>query len=298
MPTDVKDIEDRIKQELTRLPGPKRAGMLEAYFDGHVSFGGQLKYGIVSLGRLVSIAKALDRPVTDDNSLSILLSELAEAAKHSPNGPWYALDVTIKNKTCDFKYYYMNDPELTVQNVKRTQFGRLPEFLYVKHFNKELVDAADENDIFYALENIVHKATERDVSLHEDMLDFYAIYDWITDVRNGYWGQYFGRVTDSWETGKYSRKEMYGRVIRGLNTVGETETADLFKDAIGLYSHLVEFVEEARVELGIPKPKEPNDDELNEKLSWFDDRDHQIETAVGAHIRDNIDRYEIKFPWP
>jgi len=204
-----------------------------------------------------------------------------EASIEKDDGPLYASTITINDDNIEFTHYWMNDPELSVATVKRDHMDKIPTFMFTRKFDNELLDAVSDNQVFYSLEDIVYLAKERNIAIHPDLIEYYAVYDWITDCRNGQTPLYLPMLL-----------EMYRGVITTCGKFEFSQALDLFKEAIGIYANYVEFVDKARVELEIelePKNEEPD------IFDRFYELDNSVVEETVRLIRERIHEYKIEF---
>ena len=281
-----KDIRELF---LSSLPGKKKSGSFNMEFSGGTTTYGSIKYGTKELNKELDFNDSSNQL---DLNTSEIARDLLEASIEKDDGPLYASTITINDDNIEFTHYWMNDPELSVATVKRDHMGKIPTFMFTRKFDNELLDAVSDNQVFYSLEDIVYLAKERNIAIHPDLIEYYAVYDWITDCRNGSWNQYFRRVTDGWSKGDFSRNEMYRGVITTCGKFEFSQALDLFKEAIGIYANYVEFVDKARIELEIelePKNEEPD------IFDRFYELDNSVVEETVRLIRERIHEYKIKF---
>ncbi len=293
--TEFKKAEQEIERLLGKLPGrPKRRGHIRLSFSksGDISRSGSFKYGRFRANKEMDIHDALATTCKNDWDYLRLFTDLFEASKSEPHGPIYSAEISIENKIFSFQYWWMNDPELTPTTVRRTERGDIPSFMFIKHFNKQLLDLVDDDQVFYCLEDVIYTSIEKNIAPHTDLIDYYAVYDWITDCLNGSWDQYFGRVTDGWSTGEFSRKEMYKAVVRALSKLDAPKALHLFEEAIGIYANISSYVEEARADMNIVKQPEQDEYDI---FGRFSDIHEYVQFEIVQMIRGKIAEYEIDF---
>lgn len=292
--SDFEQAKKNIENTLLSLPGARKKAELS--INGNGGFhGGYSYYDLFkSLRRLrADFLDADFQSKTAYRKLVACVVQLFEVSNSEPFGPFYHAEVIFERGEARFEFYWKNDPGLTPVNVRKEgPFGWIPSFMFTRHFNRELVEQATDTEVYYSLESVVYTALEQDLEIHDDLISLYALYDMTTDVHNGWWDQYFRRVTDTWSTGKFSRLEMYRRILSILETLNCLDAKKFFEHAIALYAHVHNHVDEYRRELRIPKVSKESE---VEKLDQLKEQFNEWEKVIASYIRTNIDDFEINF---
>ena len=283
-------IQNRISELIALLPSNGKRGAIEINESGGMS-GYYVRRGFLKNRRLDLLGEELySSPVVQELRRKCI--DFADSSARQPYGPFYSVEIKFQDQNIEFEYFWMNDPELTPQNVKKHEHFGMPGFMFTRKFDRELIEASGDDEIYMSLYDVVYAAKRKKLHIHDDMVTWYAVYDMTTDVFNGGWDQYFRRVTDSWKVGEFSRLEMYRRVISAFERLGLENEKSLFEHLISLYAHVFDFVEEVRVSLELPKIEQQEEsDALPELYEQLD----TIQSKVTEAIRRNIDQYEVDF---
>jgi len=218
----------------------------------------------------------------DGDDFSDLLFKLKKISTELERGPIYHFDIKFKGKKIDFKYFCTGDNFNSINELIRTNNDTLPDFIYERMFNEELISCVQGYEIEHAIFSFVPAYKARKGEVSEKLLNLYAVVDWQSDTDNGSLTQYFSRNIDCF--GCYPRKELYSRVIKGLELLGYHEAIELFKDAVVLFSNFHKTVESTRKQLEIePASRQIESDIDGRYFEIYDEIHKKLRSYVKEH---------------
>lgn len=283
----MKTIENEISKAILNCAKSKKAtGLIKCEAsDGSTGYTGSISYGYF-IKRKYDACQLID--VTNKNNLCEMLSNLRDASAKSKGGPWYRLNIRIKNSEVFFDYFFENEPFSSFNDIERDMHGNIPGFIKEKYFNSEIIALMSDAEVDFCLNYFVPTQMKNGNGINPVLLEIYATLDWESDVNNGTMNQYFGRDMDY--STDIPRVDLYEKVICGLNAIGMHDAAKLFEESISLFSHLYPEIDEVRKRLGI-KQIEFNED------SDIMTRYHYLREGFEKHrvdfIRKNIKSLEV-----
>ena len=213
-----------------------------------------------------------------------LLRKSFDASKEQSQGPWYHCKIHVHHdRAVSYQYSWQGAPYSSLSDIQRNSRGGFPSFILRSRFDKELISQLDDIDASTAILFYVPASIKRGIFVPQTLLDLYATIDWQGDSNNGSLNQYFSRDRDPY--GGLDRAELYPATLRGLESIGHTEAAKLFREALSVYSHFYERVDLARTQIGIPSIQSSDDsDVLNNYWSVEKALDKLRADYVRSHI--------------
>jgi len=261
----VQEVEQKIKDIFAKAnlgiwpEGQVKCGMS----DGSVGHTGSITSGLLKKTKndISQILKNLDLEYGEDFRSKLI--ELREASNKETLGPIYRCNINLKGKKIEFEYFWEGSQFQSLSEVEPDIHGSLPNFIYEKIFNKDLISHVGKWDLDSAIFMFVPAQKQRGQKIPENLLDMYALVDWQSDTGNGGLNQYFARDVDYF--GCYSREELYPRVLRAIKQVNHPAGESLFSEAMALYSHFYDRVNHVREAMDIASIEKQKQSDINDR---------------------------------
>lgn len=279
----MKEIEAKISSLIRRrIAGSRPVGLIKCDLGGGTtSATGEVETGLFR--RKKEDADGIISGPNEPSNFFDLLRQLREASFSLPNGPAYHCNIHIKNAEISFQYFLENAPFSSIKELELNVHGKVPDFVFSRRFDPELVRAISDFEVNDSLLFYVPARAAKVLPVTDALMEVYATLEWQCDVNNGAMDQYFARDHDTM-TG-WERSVLYGVTYRGLLRIQQEEAARLFAESIALYAHFHPRVEEARVGLGISAvPKQEHSDIMDRYYAI----ERSIESARVRYIREHI----------
>lgn len=255
---------------------------------GSVSYNGIIVSGLLKNTKN-DIAKILDRLDLDyGDDLGSKLFKLREESKKEKLGPIYRCNINVKGKSIEFEYFWEGSPFQSLSEVEPDTNGSLPNFIYKTMFTKELISHVEKWELDSAILTFVSAQKQKNGKIPENLLDMYALADWQSDTDNGGLNQYFARDVDCF--GCYSREELYPRVLRAIKKLNHSAAENLFCEAIALYSHFYDYVNNSREVMEIAPVERQEESDINDRyFQIYDD----LESKRHRFVKENAEQFAV-----
>lgn len=214
-----------------------------------------------------------------------LISSLRTRSSMGERGVIFKLMIILIKGKISFRYYFEGDEFLSIEDIPKNSFGRIPLFVYRKTFSKELIHATKDTHMVIGQSEFVQALMKAGKTIPKNHKLFYSLGDLIGDVNNGGFNQYFERRV-TWDTAQLARENMYVDVDSALKQMDMSKARGIFREALAVYAHLYERVELARSALGIPEIEKQETSDLDSRYyAILSD----LEKSFGAYIKANSD---------
>lgn len=213
--------------------------------------------------------------------------KLYETSKKHPKGAIYKCVISFQKGKPEFRYYFEKAPINSLSDIAKDNHGSFPLFAYRSYFTEELIEASGPGELRIGHQALMEFLLPKGVKVSEDHMAFYALNDFISDFYNGGLNQYFGRSV-TWDHVKYKRADLYPSLKIALVQIDRSDVSDMFDEAIALYSHYNEHVEEARQAMKIPAV--PKQEESNIGSRFWDIIDN-LESETERYMKANKSKF-------
>jgi len=208
------------------------------------------------------------------------LLNLYENSKAHPNGPIYRCIIRLEKGRPKFRYFLEGTPIYSLSDISKDNNDLYPLFAYRTYFTEELIEASDQGFLLIGHKELISTLLLDGKNVPEYHMEFYALNDFISDFYNGGSNQYFNR-TVTWDAAQYDRIKLYPRLREALKKLDREDVRRLFDEAIALYAHYNEHIEEARKKLNIPAiPKQEESDISSRFSEIIDDVERDAENYI------------------
>lgn len=209
------------------------------------------------------------------------LMALYDASKTLSNGPIYKCVITLEKGQAAFRYYFEKSPIQSLSDIAKDDHGTYPLFAYRTYFTQELTAASEKGELRIGHQALMEVLLPTGAELPEHHMEFYALNDFIGDFYNGGLNQYFGR-TITWDEARYERVKLYPRLKQALIKLGREEAAAMIDEAVAIFAHYNEHVEEARKNMTIPSVPKQEESDIGPRF-W--DVIDEIEAEAEAYMK-------------
>ncbi len=208
------------------------------------------------------------------------LLELYETSKNHAEGPVYKLIIRFEKGQAKFNYYFENSEIRSLSDIAKDSHGTYPLFAYRSYFTEELIEVSQQGDLRIGHQALIERLLTKELEIPEHHMEFYALNDFISDFYNGGLNQYFARSI-TWDSAQYARVDLYPRLREALTKLGRKDLKAMFDEAIALYAHYNEHVEEAREKLNIPAVSKQEESNIGSRF-WeiIDDLESETESYI------------------
>lgn len=219
---------------------------------------------------------------TNWNSRQAFL-QLYETSKEHPYGPIYKCVITFQKGKPEFHYHFEKTPINSLSDIAKDNHGSYPLFAYRSYFTEELIEASGPGELRIGHQALIETLLSNGEKVSDDHMAFYALNDFISDFYNGDLNQYFSRSA-TWDMAKYKRADLYPALKKALVQMKRADVSDLFDEAIALYAHQYEHVEEARRIMKVPAVPKPEGNNIGSRF-WdiIDDLESDTESYMKAN---------------
>lgn len=204
-----------------------------------------------------------------------LLVRLQKASLHEPRGPIDGVYAVIDGHSCTVRYTWMQD-KIDAFHATEGQSDGIPFFVLMNEFSERVVTRVSSEHVYSVMLTIGRLVFRDADSYPAPLIEACAIVDWLADTRNGALDQYFAR-----KKVRPTRTETYSLVLSGLQRIGHKAGADLFCEAIAIYSHFEPQIEKARNSMGIARVPRVTESDI---MSRFYHIDKEIESRLADHF--------------
>lgn len=215
---------------------------------------------------------------------------LRTASLQTQAGPVLVMDLALKRGAAPAISYRREDPNITsITQVPRNIHGQLPLFMFKRALPAQLLLELRPPEVIDAIQTYV--AANPGAQISNRLHEIVAISEWMTSVCRGGSDSYFfdGPYRDEAE----AAKAMIA-VRSGLESLGESELAQVFDQSLALYAHDVPVAMQLckAIEL-TPSSQEPtdNDDAINRLTRRVQAQDLPWLERTGKHIQENVLAY-------
>jgi len=259
--------------------GRKASGKIEFDLDnGTIGSSGGLKGGILNKEMYAGdFFDSIDYDIVDK------MLEVYNHSKALSDGPIYKCVIEVQKGQPKITFYWENKPIKSIDDIAPDMHGNIPTFAYRKHFSAELIEKSDKYALITGQPALVEELIRLDKKVPSHHMEIFALYDWISDTNNGGFGQYFAHKR-SWDNTRLPRKDMYPLVRSALMKIEEPSTLALYDEAIALYAHFHDHVEQARRTLDIPPVAKQEESDIDSR--YFQMLEN-LETKVYNYITSN-----------
>lgn len=222
-----------------------------------------------------------------ENHFTAQLRKLHEASCNLEGTyPWYRCNIEVRGKESTFRYW-REDPAITdLSLLEPNVHGSMPMFLFREKFPVALLQQLKPGDYESAFLEFVPRAIENGKQVPQIALGYFALVDWQTDTSNGSLDQYFSREYDCLG-GATKRTDLYPQVRDTLKFLDLDDATKLFEEAMALYSHFHDSVNQLRAAMGIAAvPMQTESDIMDRYYDMLEDIESRQWSYFGEHLAD------------
>lgn len=282
------ETEDRIRDMvLSSLGGPIHTGLIKCdASSGYMAMTGSLQRSesAETTDFLSLLPQDYDNPERDFTSLVERLHK--ESLGNSDLPSWYRCNIQIRGSDCTFRFWREDEAVTDLSVLEPTIDGSTPTFPFRNKFPLALLQQLREAEYHDAFLTFAPLAMLEQRQISGTFLGYFALIDWQADTNNGSLDQYFARPTD-WLGAEVERARLYPEVRSSLRRLDLPAALDLFEEAIGLYSHFHQRVDEARAAMGIAAvPKQTQSDIMGRYYDMLDEIERRQWEYFGQHLHE------------
>lgn len=216
----------------------------------------------------------------DPEGFRYLFDALRNASLREPRGAVYAVEIRCRDRRIFFTYWRERDAMSNLSQVKRDDFGSMPSFVYSGGLTEAVCRHLRSEDVCSALMFGVANGVRAGRRVPDHAFAAFAVYDWLSDTRNGALDQYFAQPLRG-PRPDTPLSHVYEAVREGCRLAGVSQAVSLFEEGVQLWSHFHEHVNVARTQMGLPEVPKQTTSDIDSRFYEIDDHvDHAIESWV------------------